>query len=111
MKTSSSFQAKDKAIVTLTHQVDDAKTSATPVVSSLPNSSFYVSSESPRPSPTFPGASNFVTRGTQTTDTEEDALKDAVEAYKAQNIFLNKEILELHLLRKQSAEREDRLIA
>ncbi|XP_063842232.1 TBC1 domain family member 2B-like [Scylla paramamosain] len=72
-----SEMAKDKAIVTLTHQVDDAKSSATPFVSTLPNSSFY----------------------------------DAVEAYKAQNIFLNKEILELHLLRKQSVEREDRLIA
>uniref|UniRef100_A0A0P4WC33 TBC1 domain family member 2B n=2 Tax=Scylla olivacea TaxID=85551 RepID=A0A0P4WC33_SCYOL len=105
------IEAKDKAIVTLTHQVDDAKSSATPFVSSLPNSSFYVSTDSPLPSPTFRGASNFVTRGTQTTDTEGDALKDAVEAYKAQNIFLNKEILELHLLRKQSVEREDRLIA
>lgn len=41
---------------------------------------------------------------------EDGALKDSVEAYKAQNLFLNKEILELNLLRKHAAEREDKLI-
>nr|XP_053655434.1 TBC1 domain family member 2B-like isoform X1 [Cherax quadricarinatus] len=88
------IEAKDKAIVSLTHQVDDNARSR-PV--SLPSTLVFKTLES-------------TTRGTQTSDTEEDTLKDTLEAYRCQNSFLNKEILELNLLRKLSSEREQKLI-
>ncbi|XP_069972285.1 TBC1 domain family member 2B isoform X3 [Penaeus vannamei] len=89
------IEAKDKAIVNLTHQVDENTSNVRPV--SLP------------PSLTFTNH-DTTTRGTQTSSQQEDALKDALEAYRCQNTFLNKEILELNLLRKHCSEREQKLI-
>lgn len=88
-------QAKDKAIVNLTHQVDENTSNVRPV--SLPPSLTFTNHET-------------TTRGTQTSSQQEDALKDALEAYRCQNTFLNKEILELNLLRKHCSEREQKLI-
>lgn len=89
------IQAKDKAIVNLTHQVDENTSNVRPV--SLPPSLTFTNHET-------------TTRGTQTSSQQEDALKDALEAYRCQNTFLNKEILELNLLRKHCSEREQKLI-
>ncbi|XP_050686247.1 TBC1 domain family member 2B-like [Eriocheir sinensis] len=103
-------EAKDKAIVSLTHEIDVIKPPTPNNFTSMPNSCFYSYPSSPA-SPSFPhDIPEFVTRGTQTSDMEDDVLKDSVEAYKAQNLFLNKEILELNLLRKHAADREDKLI-
>ena len=88
------MQAKDKAIVSLTHHVEACRNDSQTV--SLPPMLSFKTIDT-------------VTRGTQTTD-EDDALKDALEAYRFQNSYLNKEILELNLLRKQTAEREQKLI-
>ncbi|CAL4120820.1 unnamed protein product, partial [Meganyctiphanes norvegica] len=82
--------AKDAAIVHLTHKTCDDSSQG----SSIEKLIVY----------------EKISRGTQTTDQERDALKDALEAYRSQNTFLNKEILELNLLRKQASEREQRLI-
>nr|XP_045612119.1 TBC1 domain family member 2B-like [Procambarus clarkii] len=89
------IEAKDEAIVSLTHQVDETNAGSLPV--------------SPPPMSVFKTC-DLTTRGTQTTDTEEDALKDSLEAYRNQNSFLNKEILELNLIRNLSSEREQKLI-
>ncbi|KAK7021911.1 hypothetical protein SK128_021334 [Halocaridina rubra] len=89
------IEAKDKAIVTLTHQLDEKVAVSRPV--SLPPAFTLMTLET-------------VTRGTQTTDIERDALKDSLEAYRCQNAYLNKEILELNLLRKQASDREQKLI-
>lgn len=89
------IEAKDKAIVSLTHQVDENASRYRPV--SLPLM------------PTFKTI-DTATQSTQTSNTQEDALKDALEAYRCQNTFLNKEILELNLLRKYASEREQKLI-
>ena len=55
--------------------------------------------------------SNFNDISTQTNNHEDELLKDALEAYTCQNTFLNKEILELNLLRRQASDREQKLIA
>ncbi|XP_064087221.1 TBC1 domain family member 2B-like isoform X1 [Macrobrachium nipponense] len=88
------IEAKDKAIVSLTHQVEAGANENRPM--SLPPVLNFKTLET-------------ITRGTQTND-EEDSLKDALEAYRFQNSYLNKEILELNLLRKQTSEREQKLI-
>ncbi|XP_042203732.1 TBC1 domain family member 2B-like [Homarus americanus] len=91
------IEAKDKAIMSLTHQVEENATHPRPMT--LP------------PLSAFKTLVDSTTRGTQTSDiTENDSLKDALEAYRCQNSFLNKEILALNLLRNQVAEREHKLI-
>ncbi|KAK3855616.1 hypothetical protein Pcinc_037994 [Petrolisthes cinctipes] len=89
------IEAKNDAIVTLTHQVDDYKSGN--------DGGTHTSL------PTFT-TTDYTTKATQTLPSEDEALKDALEAYRCQNIFLNKEILELNLLRKHASEREERLI-
>lgn len=89
------FQAKDNAIVTLTHEVDECKSGS--------EGGSHISL------PTFI-TTDCTSKATQTLSSEDETLKDSLEAYRCQNIFLNKEILELNLLRKHASEREERLI-
>ncbi|XP_076052021.1 TBC1 domain family member 2B-like isoform X2 [Oratosquilla oratoria] len=88
------IEAKDKAIMSLTHQLEDLK----------------VSKGLTRPF-LQPNLDGRLSRSTQTmVEVDEEALHDALTALKNQNSFLNKEILDLNHLREQASLREQKLI-